>query len=145
MRDDAYRPCDHTELRKKLFEGDDIMPPERYFELRYFSRGEYRRLSFATVAAAREWCEANKQPPPVMFDTRVESLLPKPPPSETLRAHPGLMKLYESGGMEVEELERRARGAERLKEAFSSIPWHTRRAEKDPDYWSLLYDSRVNW
>ena len=44
-----------------------------------------------------------------------------------------------------EEVERRALGAERLKEAFSSIPWHAQKAAKNPEYWNNLYGSRVNW
>lgn len=48
-------------------------------------------------------------------------------------------------GMPIQECERRAEGAERLKEAFCSIPFYAQRAAKDPDYWSKLYDSRVNW
>lgn len=68
-----------------------------------------------------------------------------PEPSATLRAHPSLMSCFEGGYLSLKECERRARGAERLKEAFSSIPWHARKAAKDPDYWNGLYDSRVNW
>ncbi len=44
----------------------------------------------------------------------------------------------------LEERARRERGAERLKEAFSSIPFYARRAEKDPDYWNKLYASAIN-
>lgn len=45
---------------------------------------------------------------------------------------------------DVTELERGARGAERSREAFSSIPFYAARAAKNPDYWSSLYASQVN-
>ena len=45
---------------------------------------------------------------------------------------------------DVTELGGRARGAERLREAFSSIPFYAARAAKNPDYWSSLYASQVN-
>jgi hypothetical protein len=32
-----------------------------------------------------------------------------------------------------------------LKEVYSSIPFHARRAANDPDYWNVLYASAVNW
>lgn len=66
-------------------------------------------------------------------------------PSETLRANPSMMRCFEGGHLPLEECERRARGAIRLSEAFSSIPWHVQRAAKDPDYWNELYSSRANW
>jgi len=69
----------------------------------------------------------------------------RPEPSETLKANPYLMRLWTASGIASEELERRARGALRLSEAFSSIPWHAQRAAKDPDYWNSLYASRINW
>lgn len=56
-----------------------------------------------------------------------------------------MMKLFESGALDLAGCERRAEGVERLKEAFSSIPFYARGAEKDPEYWNLLYDSSVNW
>ena len=68
----------------------------------------------------------------------------KPKPSELVKASPLLTELYESGVILVEELERQARGAERLKEAYSSIPFYARRAAKDPDYWNKFYGSRIN-
>ncbi|NIF85376.1 hypothetical protein F3J24_17850 [Comamonas sp. Tr-654] len=69
----------------------------------------------------------------------------KPEPSETLKAHPFLMRCYEGGHLSLTECERQAQGSERLKEAFSSTPFYAQRAAKDPDYWSKLYGSRVNW
>ena len=65
-------------------------------------------------------------------------------PSALVKASPYLMQCLKYG-LSIQECERQARGAERLKEAFSSIPWHTQRAAKDPDYWNKLYDSSVNW
>ena len=55
------------------------------------------------------------------------------------------MECYALGQVPLHELERQARGSERLKEAFSSIPFHARQAEADPDYWNSLYASRINW
>lgn len=72
-------------------------------------------------------------------------MIPEPEPSETLKANPYLMRCWAGGHLPLAECERCARGAERLKAAFSSIPWRVQRAEKDPDYWNDLYASRVNW
>lgn len=66
-------------------------------------------------------------------------------PSDTLKAHPSLMRTFEGGQLSLEECERRALGCERLRELYSSIPYYAQRAARDPDYWSRLYDSRVNW
>lgn len=68
----------------------------------------------------------------------------KPEPSELVKASPYLTTLWTGGYLPPEEIERRARGAQRLKEAFSSIPFHARKAAKDPDYWHHFYVSRVN-
>ncbi len=38
-----------------------------------------------------------------------------------------------------------AETAERLRQSFSSIPWHANRAAKDPDYWLWLTAGRPNW
>ena len=62
-----------------------------------------------------------------------------------VKASPSLMAIWTSGHLPPEEVERRARGAIRLSEAFSSIPWHMQRAAKDPDYWNALYASRARW
>jgi len=64
-------------------------------------------------------------------------------PSALLRANPYLMGCLTNGHLDLAECERRAQGEQRLKERFSSIPWHARRAEKDPEYWSRLYASSV--
>ena len=44
----------------------------------------------------------------------------EPEPSETLKAHPSLLECYESGNLPLEECERRAQGAERLKGVWRS-------------------------
>lgn len=69
----------------------------------------------------------------------------RPEPSDLVKASPSLMAIWTSGHLPPQEIERRALGAIRLKEAFSSIPWHARKAAKDPDYWNGFYASRVNW
>lgn len=66
-----------------------------------------------------------------------------PEPSELVKASPLLMECY-ALGVSIQELERQARGAERLKEAYSSIPFYARRAARDPDYWNKFYGSRIN-
>lgn len=44
------------------------------------------------------------------------------------------------------EQDRRKRGAQRLKESFSKIPFYAKAAEKDGDtYWERFYASRINW
>ena len=65
-------------------------------------------------------------------------------PSDLVKASPYLMELLQLG-MDSREVQRRALGAQRLKEAFSSIPWHVSKAECDPDHWNILYASQVNW
>ena len=67
-----------------------------------------------------------------------------PEPSALVKASRFLSELWKSGVIPHEELERRALGAERLRETFSSIPFYAQRAAEDPDYWNLLYTSRVN-
>lgn len=66
----------------------------------------------------------------------------KPEPSEWVKASPFLTE-YLKGGMPLEEAERRARGAQRLKEIYSSKPFYARQAERDLDYWNKFYDSRA--
>ena len=68
-----------------------------------------------------------------------------PEPSELVKASPLLMTHFKNGVIPLQELERRARGAERLKEACSSTPFYTERAKKDPDYWHKFYAGMVNW
>jgi hypothetical protein len=50
-----------------------------------------------------------------------------------------------AAGLPLKEVERRALGAERLREALSSTPFYANRAAKDPDYWHTLYESGVNF
>jgi len=67
----------------------------------------------------------------------------RPAPSRPVKASPALMKLWEGGVISAEELERRANEVERLRQRFAAMPSHARRAARDPDYWSRLYDSLV--
>ena len=69
----------------------------------------------------------------------------KSEPSELVKASLLLMNLWKSGHHSPQEIERRALGAQRLKEAFSAIPFYARAAQSDPDYWNEFYASRVNW
>lgn len=61
-------------------------------------------------------------------NTDVPILTSRPEPSELVKASPLLMECYSLGVIPIQELERRAQGAERLREAFSSIPFHARKA-----------------
>ena len=85
-----------------------------------------------------------------LVETSVEIARPPCPgnPRRLLRLHhrslprwcgqsPFLMKCLEYG-LPLKEVEGQARGAERLKEAFSSTPFYAERAKKDPDYWHKL-------
>lgn len=66
-------------------------------------------------------------------------------PSATLRANPFLMGMYARGLLPLHEIERQAEGTERLREELSSLPFHARKAAKDPDYWNTLYGSAINY
>ena len=66
-----------------------------------------------------------------------------PEPSALVKASPLLMACLQAG-MPLGEVERRALGAIRLSEEYSSTPWHTRRAAANPDYWNEFYTSCVN-
>lgn len=66
-------------------------------------------------------------------------------PSDLVKANPFLMLQLQNGRINLGEAERRASGPQRLKEAFSSIPWHAQRAANNPNYWNELYGSRANW
>lgn len=70
-------------------------------------------------------------------------LMSKPEPSELVKVSPYLTGLLEL--LPAAEVERHARGAQRLKEAYSSTPFYAKAAEGDPDYWNVFYASRVNW
>ena len=71
--------------------------------------------------------------------------LPSPPePSDLVKAWSYLMRIWTSGGMPYAEIERRARDVVRLKEDYSSIPWHARKAERDPDCWPKCLSGRGN-
>lgn len=91
--------------------------------------------SLAKQGLAMTRAEPVKPPPAV----------PRPEPSALVKASPFLMKLWENGVLSPEELERRARDIETLKERFSATPFHAERATQDPDYWNKLYESRINW
>ncbi|NDW45570.1 hypothetical protein [Ruegeria sp. PrR005] len=66
-------------------------------------------------------------------------------PSELVKASPFLMSFLKARLYPLAELERRALGAQRLKEAYSCVPFYAQRAAKDPDYWNEFYASRPNW
>lgn len=73
-----------------------------------------------------------------------DSTLPQEP-SELVKANPSLMLQLQRGRISLAEAERKSTGPERLKAAFSSIPWHAERAANNPNYWTELYSSCGNW
>lgn len=59
-------------------------------------------------------------------------------PGERLRI------LISQNSLSPQELERRKRAQQRLKEVYSSIPWYKERGERDGDlFWARLHDSAV--
>lgn len=54
-------------------------------------------------------------------------------------------KLISESLLSEAEIERRRLGAIRLKELYSLNPLYAAKAAQDPEYWSKLYDGRVNW
>lgn len=75
----------------------------------------------------------------------MQDMISQQEPSELVKANPLLMLQLQNGRINLAEAERRATGPERLKEAFSSIPWHAERAANNPNYWKELYSSCGNW
>ncbi|SFH33600.1 hypothetical protein SAMN03159297_04533 [Pseudomonas sp. NFACC45] len=65
-------------------------------------------------------------------------------PSATLLADSFWMKIWQSGALSIQEAERRALGSQRLKEAYSSVPFYAKKAARDSQFWSKFYASRVN-
>lgn len=81
-----------------------------------------------------------------IFDSPLHGrYLPRPEPSALVRASALLMAHWHNGVMPTNEIERRAEGAERLRRAFSAIPFYASGARSDPDYWNNLYSSRATW
>lgn len=64
--------------------------------------------------------------------------------SAQVLASPYLMDCL-AHGMSVQECERRVLAARRLKEEFSSLPFHAQKAAKDPDYWLKLSASAARY
>ena len=59
-------------------------------------------------------------------------------------AAPRLRRRPLTGYQNPQELERRKRAQQRLKEVYSSIPWYKEQGEKDGDlFWKTLHDSAV--
>jgi hypothetical protein len=75
----------------------------------------------------------------------MSNMISEQEPSEMVKASPYLLRCWMGGFLPLEECEHRARGAQRLKEQYSCIPFYARQAENDPDYWHSFYASRVNW
>ncbi|MEG1347697.1 MAG: hypothetical protein RSD49_06545 [Hafnia sp.] len=66
-------------------------------------------------------------------------------PSATLQADPYWTGFWKAGVISLEEAERRADGAVRLKAVYGTDPWYANKALKDPSFWSRFYGSRINW
>ena len=53
-------------------------------------------------------------------------------------------RICSENSLSLQELERRERAAQRLKEAYSSIPWYKAQGEKDGDqFWRNLQSKAV--
>lgn len=64
---------------------------------------------------------------------------------KTAQATPLVTSIFWSG-LETAERERRERGATRLRELYSKMPFYANAAKLDGnEYWASFYDSRVNW
>ena len=61
------------------------------------------------------------------------------PDDSLLQAEARLRELISKHSLSPQELERRKRAAQRLKERYSSIPWYKEQGEKHGDlFWDLL-------
>ena len=68
----------------------------------------------------------------------------RPEPSVTAKDTSTRTSIFDAPPLPPEEVARRARDAQRLKEAYSSIPWHARKADRDPAYWRTFLMSAFN-
>ena len=68
---------------------------------------------------------------------------PQSEPSLLVKDSPYLMRIWEGNYLPHHEIERRALGAQRLKERLSSIPWYAAKAGRDPDFSHHFYTGGV--
>jgi hypothetical protein len=62
-----------------------------------------------------------------------------------MESQENIWTLIAKHALSPEEIERRKRGAQRLKERLSHMPFYKRAEERDgPVYWDRLYASQVN-
>ena len=97
---------------------------------------DYQTRTFADRPPPPESCGAGS----IMPDSALAA-----EPSDLVKASPLLTGLWASGHLAPQEIERRAQGAQRLKAAFSSMPWHAQKAARYPDYWNEFYASCATW
>lgn len=69
---------------------------------------------------------------------------PQSEPFSLVKGSAYLMRLWEGNHLPHYEIERRALGAQRLKERLSSIPRYAAKAARDPDFWQHFYASCIN-
>ena len=63
------------------------------------------------------------------------------PDDSLVQAEMSLRKICSENSLTAQELERRKRAQQRLKEVYSSIPWYKEQAEKYGDqFWKRLHD-----
>lgn len=65
--------------------------------------------------------------------------------SDVLKSNKFWSGFLDAGVIDLIEAERRAERTLVLKETYGQDPWHAKKAERDPDFWSKFYSSRINW
>lgn len=65
-------------------------------------------------------------------------------PSDDLMADAYWFEFFQAGVIDLQEAERRAQGSLRMKEMYSKDPWYAKKTERDPNFWSKFYSSRIN-
>lgn len=65
--------------------------------------------------------------------------------SDVLKSNKFWSGFLDAGVIDLIEAERRAERTLVLKETYGQDSWYAKKAEKDPDFWSKFYSSRINW
>lgn len=65
--------------------------------------------------------------------------------SDVLKSNKYWSNLLDAGVIDLIEAERRAERTLVLKKTYEQDPWYSKKAERDPDFWSKFYSSRINW
>jgi hypothetical protein len=65
--------------------------------------------------------------------------------SDVLKSNKFWSDFLDAGVIDLMEAERRAERTLVLKETYELDPWYAKKAERNPNFWSLFYSSRINW